>query len=87
MKKLVKCEEVEGEGLLSLLGERVIVWCLNYNYHGTLAGVNESDILLTGASVVYETGDLTGKLKDAQKLPSDLYVRIDKIECYYKHEG
>ncbi len=90
MKKLakpVKVQEVEGEGLLGLLGQKVIVWCMNYTYHGTLEGVNEDDILLTEASVVYETGALCGNLKDAQKLPAPLYVRIDKIEVYYAHEG
>ena len=87
MKKIVKCEEVEGEGLLSLLGEKVLVWCMNYNYHGVLIGVNDSDILLQDATVVYETGELTGELKDAQKLPSEHYVRISMIESYGKHEG
>ena len=85
MKKLI--EQVEGEGLESLLGEKIIVWCLNYIYHGTLEGVNDTDILLTGASVVYETGPLKETIKDKQELPSQLYVRTDKIECYYKHEG
>ena len=87
MKKLVKCEEVEGAGLLGLLGEKIIVWCMNYNYHGTLVGVDENEILLEDASVVYETGHLQGKLKDAQRLPAPLHVRMGSIECYYKHEG
>ena len=87
MKKLVKCEEVEGEGLLALLGEKILVWCMNYNYHGTLIGVNDDCILLKGATVVYETGVLTGALKDAQELPYEHYVRIAMIESYGKHEG
>lgn len=82
MKKLI--EEVSGEGLESLLGEYVCIWCLNYIYWGKLIGVNDADILLTEAHVVYETGKLTESLKDAQPLPSDCYVRIDKIEVYYK---
>ena len=86
MKKLVKCEEVEGEGLLSLLGETVMVWCMNYNYWGKLIGVNDVDSLLSDAHVVYETGPLTGPLKDAQPLPHDHYVRISSIESYGRHE-
>ena len=83
MKKIV--EEVVGEGLESLLGQRIIVWCMNYNYAGKLIGVNDTDILLTDASVVYETGELcANELKDAQALPNDLYLRTDKIECYYR---
>ena len=85
MKKLV--EEVEGEGLESLLGQNVMVWCLNYIYSGKLVGVNTGDILLEDAGVVYETGPLKEEPKDRQELPSALYVRIDKIECYYAHEG
>ena len=81
MKKIVK--EVSGEGLEKLLGERVTLFCLNYIYTGVLSGVNESCVLLTDASLVYETGPLTeGKWKDAQKLPNDWYVQIGAIESF-----
>ena len=40
MKKIV--QEVEGEGLVKLLGERVTLFCANYIYTGKLEGVNES---------------------------------------------
>ena len=80
----VEVVEVDGEGLVGLLGKKVIIWCMNYIYHGTLEGVNTDDILLTEASVVYETGPLCSKIKDAQKLPAPLYIRIDKIEVYYE---
>ena len=83
MKKLVKCEEVEGQGLLALLGERVAVWCVNYIYSGVLSGVNTHDIELTDACVVYETGPLQGKFKDAQDLPKGpWYIRTACIESY-----
>lgn len=85
MKKLVKVEEVEGEGLIGLLGKQVMVWCMNFNYHGTLVGVNGHDIKLEEATVVFETGPLGGKLKDAQKLPSDHYVRMSAIESYCEY--
>ena len=61
MKKLVSVTEVEGEGLIALLGERVTLFCLNYIYTGKLTGVNDSCVKLEDASVVYETGPLKNK--------------------------
>lgn len=37
MKKLI--QEVEGEGLIALLGKRVTLFCMNYIYTGDLVGV------------------------------------------------
>ena len=83
MKKIV--QEVGGEGLEKLLGERVTLFCLNYIYTGVLSGVNESCVLLMGASVVYETGAFTEKnWKDAQALPGEWYVQIGTIESFGK---
>ncbi len=83
MKVTQKVVEVDNEGLESLLGTAVQVWCMNYIYAGTLAGVNEHDIKLENASVVYETGPLTGPFKDAQSVGDmPLYVRIAAIESY-----
>ena len=39
MKKLKEVIEVENEGLVSLLGNRVEIWCDCYIYVGTLIGV------------------------------------------------
>jgi hypothetical protein len=81
MKKII--EEVSGEGLESLLGKNVCIWCCRYIYAGTLAGVNEKDILLSDAKVVYETGKLSEKgFTDTQPLPSNWYIRTDSIESY-----
>ena len=81
MKRLV--EEVEGEGLVSLMGQRVTFFCMNYIYTGKLIGVNDADVLLTDAAIVYETGELTTKeWKDSQTLPHDLYIRTGAIESY-----
>ncbi len=81
MKKII--EEVEDEGLISLLGKRVTLFAANYIYTGKLAGVNESDVLLTDAAIVYETGPFSDdNWKDAQKLPSSWYVRTSMIESY-----
>jgi hypothetical protein len=83
MKKIMQVTEVEGEGLVGLLGRRVTLFCLNYIYTGTLSGVNDSCVLLTNASIVYETGELNTKTwKDAQKLPHDWYVQTTCIESF-----
>ena len=81
MKKLI--EEVSGEGLESLMGERVTLFCMNYFYTGKLIGVNDTCVLLTEAAIVYETGNLTDSYgKDAQNLPNDWYVQIASIESF-----
>lgn len=81
MKKIVN--EVQGEGLEKLLGERVTLFCMNYIYTGVLTGVNETCVLLTDAAIVYETGAFTEKdWKDAQKLPHDWYVQTASIESF-----
>jgi len=59
MRKIV--DEVMGEGLEKLLGERVTLFCLNYIYTGTLVGVNATLVLLHDAAIVYETGELATK--------------------------
>ena len=83
MKKIVN--EVQGEGLEKLLGERVTLFCMNYIYTGVLTGVNDSCVLLTDAAIVYETGAFTEKnWKDAQNLPHDWYVSIASIESFGK---
>lgn len=82
MKKIIEVDE--GEGLEALLGKEIMVWCANYIYAGKLAGVNECDIMLTGAKVVYETGPLTEiGFSDAQALPGTCwYIRTALIESY-----
>jgi hypothetical protein len=81
MKKII--EEVDGEGLESLLGEYVTLWCCRYIYAGKLTGVNEKDVILSEAKIVYETGELNKSgFNDSQSLPSDWYIRTDCIESY-----
>lgn len=83
MKKIIT--EVQGEGLVSLLGERVTLFCLNYIYTGTLEGVNDVCVLLKDPSIVYETGPFTdNKWKDAEPLPNSLYVMTSAIESFGK---
>ena len=84
MKKLVNVVEVDGEGLTSLLGENVLLFCMNYFYAGKLVGVNDKFVQLENAVIVYETGELTAKtFKDAQSLPTKVwYVQTGAIESY-----
>ena len=85
MKKLV--EEISGEGLESLLGETVILFCMNYFYTGKLTGVNTDDVILTNPEIVYETGSFAEDgWSDAQRLSfcDELYVRTASIESYGK---
>ena len=83
MKKSVKVEEVEGEGLVGLMGERVTLFCGNYIYTGDLAGVNTDYVKLENAAIVYETGSFTDKQwKDAQSLPNPVYIMMGFIESF-----
>jgi len=81
MKRLV--EEVEGEGLLKLMGQRVTLFCVNYIYTGKLIGVNKDYVLLSDPAIVYETGAFTDKKwQDAQSLPGDFYVMLSAVEGF-----
>ena len=83
MKKLVTVTEVEGEGFIALLGKPVMLFCLNYIYTGTLAGVNSTCVLLENPKIVYETGAFDKKeFTDAQPLPFSLYVQIGAVESF-----
>ena len=83
MKKIVSVQEVEGEGLVGLMGNRVTLFCLNYIYTGKLTGVNDTCVMLEDAAIVYETGEFTTKeWKDAQKLPKPVYVMLRCVESF-----
>lgn len=81
MKRLI--EEVQGEGLEKLMGERITLFCINYIYTGKLVGVNETFILLEDPAIVYETGEFSSKdWEDAQSLPNEWYVATQSIESF-----
>ena len=83
MKKLVQVQEVAGEGLVSLMGQRVTLFCLNYIYTGDLVGVNDVEVLLENPAIVYETGPFPDPdWKDAQSLPNALFIRLSAVESY-----
>ena len=84
MKKVQTVVEVEGEGLVALLGEDVMVMCSSYFYTGKLTGVNDTCILIEDCSLVYETGPWsTAGFKDAQKMQRDVYIQVDHIEAFF----
>ena len=82
MRKII---ELDNEGYEKLLGEQVLVFCMNYIYTGKLSGVNSDKILLDNPHIVYETGSFTDKaFKDAQKLADELFINIGSIEAIGK---
>ena len=87
MKKLV--EQVDGEGLEAMLGQKVTLFCMNYIYAGVLAGVSDTCVLLEEAGIVYETGSFNEKgWKDCQGLPGGKwYVQISAIESFGGAKG
>ena len=71
--------------MIALLGEQVILFCMNYFYAGKLVGVNDETVLLEDGGVVYETGSFSdAKWKDMQKIPGPLYIRVSSIEAFAK---
>ena len=82
MKKLVI--EDEGEGLIALLGEKVLICCCKYFYTGILDGVDVRCVKLKNSSIVYSTGDWSDEsYSDIQKLHTDeWYIQIESIESF-----
>jgi len=81
MKKLI--EQVDGDGLESLLGKQVTFFCMNYIYTGKLMGVNDTCVLLQDPKIVYETGSFTDVgWKDAQPVCPELYIQTACIESF-----
>jgi hypothetical protein len=71
------------EGLKSLVGKRITLFCVNYIYTGTLTEVSEVSVVLNDPSIVYETGPLkTKKWKDAQHFPNKWHVHRSSIESF-----
>lgn len=89
MKKLVQVQEIEGEGLESLMGERVLLMCAGYFYEGILIGVNSNFVKLNDAGIVYSVGKWSDKnYEDRQKLhQKDWYVKTAMIESFGKSKN
>jgi len=84
MKRVVKVEEVDGEGLLALMDRRVLIMTAGYFYEGKLIGVNDTCVKLSDTSIVYSTGSWSDKeYSDIQKLhTNEWYVRLGLIESF-----
>ena len=84
MKKLVTTTEVEGAGLVSLMGERVLLMCANYFYTGKLTGVNDSFVELEDPAIVYETGEWSNKKYTSEQSLhcKTFYVQPHAIEAF-----
>ena len=77
--------EVPNEGLISLLNENVLIFCMNYFYYGKLIGVNDTCIKLEKAHIIYETGAFSDKsFKDKQFINDELYIQTSSIESFAK---
>jgi hypothetical protein len=77
-------ETTATEGLESLLGQNVTLFCMNYIYTGKLVGIDDVQVKLDDAKIVYETGTFTEKeWSDAQSLPNGTwYVRLATVESF-----
>ena len=81
--KKIEVIEIEGEGLQSLIGTRVLLMCANFYYEGVLEGINDECVLLSDAGIVYSTGEWTDKSwNDRQQLPGPHYVMKQSIESF-----
>ena len=83
MKRLIETEELTG--LESMIGDTVLLICSAYFYHGTLTGVSDTEVELSDAGIVYETGpwDEEG-FTDKQSLPNTVYVKLQAVESYVR---
>ena len=80
MKRIIESEE---GGLTAELGHKLVFFCGDYIYIGTLAGVNSDHVEITDAKLVYETGPLSdGEWSDAQSLPSPWRVMLAGVESW-----
>lgn len=84
MKVLQKVVEVSTEGLESLIGLKVTLFCANYFYSGTLVGVNSTCVKLENPSVVFDTGPFSsGSYRDEQSLGvKEFYIQTAAIEAF-----
>lgn len=84
MKKLVEVQEIEGAGMIELLGQKVVLLCMVYIYTGKIVGVDENFVELEDPSIIYETGAWSDSTwKDAQPLcVPKCCVNLSAIEAF-----
>jgi hypothetical protein len=76
--------ELSNEGLESLLGKNIELFCGVYIYAGMLVGVNNTCVKLANPHIVYETGPFKDmKYKDAQFMHKEFhYVQLSLLESF-----
>jgi hypothetical protein len=56
---------------------------MNYIYTGKLVELDENQVRLDDAGIVYDTGPLLDKKwTDMQDLPHPVYIRMNSVESY-----
>jgi hypothetical protein len=86
MRKLV---EDANEGMESLLGETVTIFCANYFYTGKLSGVNDDCIKIDEPEIVYDTGSWSKKAyENTERMVAldSLYIQKNAIEAFARHD-
>ena len=82
MKQIVEDKEAATH-LENLIGESVVIFCMNYIYAGTLISLNDTSLELADACIVYETGKLDDSgFQDSQRLPENWHVALHAIEAF-----
>ncbi len=84
MKQLASVVEVDNEGFISALGQKVLIFGFRYNYAGILAGVNDNCIKLEKACIVFSTGKFDSDKWETSEVPKSttIYVQLTAIESW-----
>lgn len=83
MKTIVDDGMTDTGELELALGKKVILFCMNYFYAGTLTGVGGEFLRLDGGGIVYETGPFDADdWSDFQKIGGVVRVARDKVEAW-----
>ena len=73
------------EALMSLTGEYVWLWAINYVYAGILVDCSSTDVRLEEATLVLESGEFKNNdFKEFEVLPFPVHVRTAAIESFSK---
>ena len=78
--------EEEG-GLITFMGKKVLLQCMNYNYTGVLVGVNTTCVELEKGQVVFDTGPYTSdtmKFSEPVHKGRSLFVMMNTIESFWE---
>ena len=82
-------EESETVGVDDLLGETIIVMCMNYTYSGILVSASDDAFLLRNPEIVFKTGPFKepGWERSEPTCCSEQYIARSAIESYGKIKG